>query len=175
MNKIGEVLFSESEILERVNDIAQEINNDYVNKNICFISILKGSFMFASDLMKQIKPDCEMDFLSISEFEGKSSTGQVQIKKDIDISIEGKHVILLENITNTGLTLNYLKKMLLARGPASVKIACFLKRSSIEKENIKIDYQGFQIKDNYLVGYGLDINQKFRNLKEIRHLQKVRK
>ena len=83
MNKIGEVLFSENEILAKINDIAQEINNDYANKRICFISILKGSFMFSSDLMKKIEPECEMDFLSISEFEGKSSTGQVQIKKDI--------------------------------------------------------------------------------------------
>ncbi len=175
MNKIGEVLFSKNEIQNKVKEIAKKIDADYQGKEICFIIVLKGSFIFASDLIKKIKTNCEIDFLAISSFEGTSSAGQVQIKKDLDLSVESKHVIIIENIVDTGLTLNYLKKIILARNPASVKIASLLERKDRRIKDVTIDYCGFQIKDDYLVGYGLDINQKFRNLEEIKTIQKVRK
>ena len=175
MNKLGKILFSKEEIENKVKDIANKIDDDYQGKEISFIVVLKGSFIFASDLIKNIKTNCEIDFLATSSFEGTSSTGQVQIKKDLDISIESKHVIIIENIVNTGLTLNYLKKIILARNPASVKIVSLLERKANRVKGVQIDYSGFQIRDDYLVGYGLDINQKFRNLEEIRNLEKVRK
>ncbi|MBC8514417.1 hypoxanthine phosphoribosyltransferase [bacterium] len=167
----GKTLFSKEEIEEKLNEMAAAIDEDYEGRTISFIPILRGSFVFSADLIRRIHCPCEVDFLAVSSFEGTSSTGQVQLKKDLDGSIESKHVIILEDIVDTGLTLKYLCHMLLARNPASLRVATLLDRTDRRACRVDVDYRGFQIEDEFVVGYGLDLNQKYRNLPEIRALE----
>ncbi len=164
-NPIERVLLSEEQLKKKVKELASKINRDYVGKELLLIGVLKGSVMFAVDLMREITVPVEIDFMAVSSYgAGATTSGVVKILKDLDHSIEGKHILIVEDIIDSGLTLSYLKEMLIARGPASVRICTILNKPSRRKAVIDVDYNGFDIPDEYVVGYGLDFNQKYRNL-----------
>ncbi|MCX7614785.1 MAG: hypoxanthine phosphoribosyltransferase [Clostridiales bacterium] len=164
-NDIKEVLLSEEQIAKVVKKIAEEISRDYKDKNPLIISVLKGSFVFMADLVRQIKIPCAIDFMSISSYgKGTKTSGEVKINKDLDTKIENRHLIVVEDILDSGLTLSYILDMFKARGPASVKLCTLLDKPDRRKIPVKIDYNGFTIPDEFVVGYGLDYDEKYRNL-----------
>ncbi len=163
--KFSEVLISEEAIAARVAELGAEISRDYEGKELFLIGILKGSVLFMADLMRRISLDLSMDFMSVSSYGGATkSSGVVRIMKDLDADIRGKHVIIVEDIIDTGLTLAYIKDYLLKREPASLRICTLLDKPSRRKADIKGDYVGFEVDDRFIVGYGLDIDQMYRNL-----------
>ncbi len=161
----------ESEIKQRVKALAQRISDDYRNRRPLFVGILKGAFVFMADLIREVEIPVEVDFLGVSSY-GKSteSTGVVQITKDLDRDIMGLDVILVEDIVDTGLTLRYLYELLRSRGPRSIKICVLLDKEERRKVEVPIDYVGFKVPDLFLVGYGLDYAEQFRQLKYVRAL-----
>ena len=164
---IQEVLFSEEQLKTRVNEIAQEIERDYAGKEIMLISVLRGSFIFMADLCRAIDLDCTLDFMSVSSYgKGTSSSGQVQITKDLSEDISGRHIIVVEDILDSGNTLSYLLQLLQARSPASVRLCTLLDKPERRRPGItlKPDYVGFTIPNAFVVGYGLDYNEHYRNL-----------
>ena len=169
---LGNVLFSEQEISERVSDLGREITKNYKGSNLPLVSILKGGVIFLSDLIKQIDLPLSIDFMSISSYgiDG-TSTGVVRITKDLDESIEGKDVLIVEDIIDTGLTIAYLLRNLKSRYPKSLEICTLLDRDVRRIADIDIKYIGFKIGEKYIVGYGLDYKQKFRNLQSIYELR----
>lgn len=161
----SEVLISQKEIENRVAELGEQISRDYEGKELLLIGILKGSVIFMADLMKAIRLDLEMDFMSVSSYGGAtSSSGVVRILKDLDEDIRGKNVLIVEDIIDTGLTLAYIKEYLEKRGPESLRIVTLLDKPARRKVNLAVDYVGFEVEDKFIVGYGLDINQKYRNL-----------
>jgi len=169
---LGNVLFSEQEISERVSDLGREITKNYKGRNLLLVSILKGGVIFLSDLIKQIDLPLSIDFMSISSYGiGGTSTGVVRITKDLDESIEGKDVLIVEDIIDTGLTIGYLLRNLKSRYPKSLGICTLLDRDVRRIADIDIKYIGFKIGEKYIVGYGLDYKQKFRNLQSIYELR----
>lgn len=169
---LGNVLFSEQEISERVSELGREITKNYKGRNLLLVSILKGGVIFLSDLIKQIDLPLSIDFMSISSYgiDG-TSTGVVRITKDLDESIEGKDVLIVEDIIDTGLTIGYLLRNLKSRYPKSLEICTLLDRDVRRIADIDIKYIGFKIGEKYIVGYGLDYKQKFRNLQSIYELR----
>jgi len=169
---LGNVLFSEQEISERVSELGREITKNYKGRNLLLVSILKGGVIFLSDLIKQIDLPLSIDFMSISSYgiDG-TSTGVVRITKDLDESIEGKDVLIVEDIIDTGLTIGYLLRNLKSRYPKSLGICTLLDRDVRRIADIDIKYIGFKIGEKYIVGYGLDYKQKFRNLQSIYELR----
>ena len=164
-NNIGKVLYSADDILSRVKEIGQQISKDYAGKEIILVCILKGSYVFTADLAREINVPCSIEFMQVSSYgDGTESSGSLRIIKDINVPIDGKHLIIIEDIIDTGTTMNNLKKMLLTRNPASLKLCAFLDKPSRRKVEIEGDYIGFKVEDNFLVGYGLDHAQKYRNL-----------
>ena len=165
-------LIEEERIKKRVLELALEIEKDYKGKKPLFIGILKGAFIFLADLVRFIDMDLEIDFLAVSSY-GKftESTGEVEILKDIRIPIKDRHVIIVEDIVDTGLTLKYIKDLLLSRGPKSLKICALLDKKERRKVDIDADYVGFTVPDRFLVGYGLDMAEKYRNLPYIKELR----
>jgi len=162
---IVEVLLTEEQIKKRVKELAEEISNDYQDKEPVLVSILKGSFMFLSDLLRNLKIQCTIDFVAISSYNGSTeSTGVVRQLLDLRENPVDKDLLIVEDIVDTGITLNYLKKNLLTRNPRSLKICVLLDKKERRKEHIKIDYTGFVIPDKFVVGYGLDYQEKYRNL-----------
>ncbi len=161
---IKKVLVSEEEIKKRVSEMAQEISNEYRGKDLIVVGILKGAVIFLSELVKQIEFPVFMDFMAVSSY-GKSSisTGEVRIIKDLDFSVEGKDILIVEDIIDTGLTLNYLKDILGKRGAKSVKICTLLDKPDRRTVGVNIDFLGFEIPDEFVVGYGLDFDEKYRN------------
>lgn len=152
-----EVLVSSEQIAERVKELGEEITNDYVGKDIVLICILKGAVLFFADIARAIKLHMQMDFLGISSYgDAQKTSGIIRISKDIDTSITGKHVIIAEDIMDSGLTLNHLIKLLEARDPASIKTCCLLDKPSRRECDITPDYCGFVIPDKFVVGFGLD-------------------
>jgi len=169
---LGNVLFSEQEISERVSELGREITKNYKGRNLLLVSILKGGVIFLSDLIKQIDLPLSIDFMSISSYGiGGTSTGVVRITKDLDESIEGKDVLIVEDIIDTGLTIGYLLRNLKSRYPKSLGICTLLDRDVRRIADIDIKYIGFKIGEKYIVGYGLDYKQKFRNLQSIYELR----
>jgi len=169
---LGNVLFSEQEISERVSELGREITKNYKGRNLLLVSILKGGVIFLSDLIKQIDLPLSIDFMSISSYGiGGTSTGVVRITKDLDESIEGKDVLIVEDIIDTGLTIGYLLRNLKSRYPKSLEICTLLDRDVRRIADIDIKYIGFKIGEKYIVGYGLDYKQKFRNLQSIYELR----
>ncbi len=161
----SEVLISQKEIENRVAELGEQISRDYEGKELLLIGILKGSVIFMADLMKAIRLDLEMDFMSVSSYGGAtSSSGVVRILKDLDEDVRGKNVLIVEDIIDTGLTLAYIKEYLEKRGPESLRIVTLLDKPARRKVNLAVDYVGFEVEDKFIVGYGLDINQKYRNL-----------
>ena len=162
------VLLRSSAIQRRVREMGLQISKDFKGQRVHLIGVLKGASIFLSDLIRQIRVDVSLDFMAVSSYgRGHQSSGQVRLTKDLDTSIEGLNVILVEDILDTGLTLTYLKKMLMARQPKSLKIAALLDKPSRRKQPITADYVGFSIPDEFVVGYGLDYAEKYRNLPDI--------
>ena len=157
-------LITEAAIAARVKDVARDIRRDAGNEPILLLAVLKGAFMFMADLMRHIGGDVQCDFIAVSSYAGTESTGEVQIKKDVDSALEGRHVVIVEDIVDTGLTLHYLQGALRNRHPASLKTACLLSKPSRRKIQVSVDYVCFEIEDKFVVGYGLDFNEQYRNL-----------
>ncbi len=169
---IGKVLISEEEIQEKAAEIGKQISEKYAGQELVLIGILKGAVMWMVDLMKHIdNTNCTIDFMSCSSYGSSTKTsGVVKINKDLDSDIEGKHVIIVEDIIDSGITLNYLKAYLANRGPASVEICALLDKPSGRKIDLKADYYGFEVGDQFIIGYGLDYAQKYRQLPYISFL-----
>ena len=162
---IQEVLFSEEQLDRRVREIAAQIEKDYEGKEIMLISVLRGSFIFMADLSRRIDLPCTLDFMSVSSYgKGTSSSGQVQITKDLSSDISGQHIIVGEDILDSGNTLSYLLKLLEQRNPASIRLCTLLDKPERRVKEVKVDYSGFTIPDAFVVGYGLDYAEQYRNL-----------
>ncbi len=162
---IQQVLVSREETIALVKKLGQEISVDYEGKDLMLVCILKGAVVFLSDLVREIKIPLSLDFMALSSYGASTeSSGAVQILKDLGASVENKHLLVVEDIVDTGLTLKYLLKNLKARKPASIKVCSFLDKPARRKVNIKIDYCGKEIPDKFAVGYGLDYNEQYRHL-----------
>lgn len=161
---IKEVLLSEEVIQKRVNELAKLITEDYKNKNLFLVGVLKGCFLFLSDLVKNIKLDMNIDFMMISSYEGRQSSGVVRILLDLKQSVEGRDVLIVEDIVDTGLTINYLLKNMKARNPSSIEVCTLLNKPSCRKVKVNLKYVGFDIPDKFVIGYGLDYKEYYRNL-----------
>lgn len=156
---------TEAEIRQKISELADQINRDYAQKNLLVVGILRGAFIFMADLVRELKVPVQLDFMSVSSYgAATSSTGVVRIIKDLDESISGRHVLLVEDIIDSGLTLKYLSEHLLRRNPASLRVCALLDKPERRRVDFQADYTGFVIPDYFAVGYGLDYNQKFRNL-----------
>ena len=164
-NDIKEVMISAEELAKRVGELGRQITEDFKDKKFIAVCILKGSTVFYADLARQIDLDFEFDFLSLSSYgNSRSSSGIVRFRKDLDNDIRDKHVLLIEDIMDSGQTLSYLSEILAARKPASISICTLLDKPSRRKVSITPDYRGFEIPDEFVVGYGLDYAEKYRNL-----------
>lgn len=162
---IGEVLFSATEIAERVTELGRQIAADFAGKNPILITVLKGSALFVADLARAIEAPVEIDFLAVSSYgDSTSSSGRVKILKDLDTDIEGRSVILVEDIIDSGLTMAFLVDMLRTRRPAELRTCSLLLRQSADLVGYELDYVGFKIPPAFVIGYGLDVAQKYRNL-----------
>ncbi len=170
---ITQTLISEADIHARIGTLAAEIERDYpAADNVHLVAILKGGFMFMADLVRAMSERVTMDFMAVSSYgKGTTSSGQVRVLKDLDSNVEGRHIILVEDIVDTGLTLHYLQELLRARAPKSLKTACLLSKPSRRKVDVQVDYIGFTIDDHFVVGYGLDYAEKYRNLPYIAVLE----
>ena len=158
------VLIDEKKINDRISEIAKQIENEYKEKEITLICILKGSVFFTVDLARKINGDVRLEFIRVSSYEGKNSTGEIKMKLDLKDSIQGKDVIVVEDIIDTGRTLSYLIPYLKMKKPNSVKLCTLLDKPDRREEEVKVDYVGFKIPDKFVVGYGLDADEKYRNL-----------
>lgn len=164
-NDIQEVLFSEEQLKNRVREIAQQITADYQGKEIMLISVLRGSFVFMADLCRAIDLPCTVDFMAVSSYgKGTKSSGQVQITKDLSEDITDRHIIVVEDILDSGNTLSYLLKILENRHPASIRLCTLLDKPDRRVKPVQVHYSGFTIPDAFVVGYGLDYAEKYRNL-----------
>lgn len=161
---IASILLSEEQIHTRVRELGAEISRDYAGKEPLFVGVLKGCFIFMADLMRYVDIRCSMDFMAVSSYSGTSSTGAVKINKDLSEDIEGRHVIIVEDILDSGVTLSYLKQYLMVRKPASISIATLMDKPARRKADVYADYSCFEIPDAFVVGYGLDYNERYRNL-----------
>ena len=172
-NDIEEILITETKIQERIKQLGEQISKDYKGKNPVMICILKGGIVFLSDLMRNISTKVELDFMSLSSYgDSTKSSGVVRIKKDIDVDIANRDVIIVEDIVDSGLTLKYLDEYFMQHNPKSVKICTLLDKPNAHQIDIKIDYLGFEVGNEFVVGYGLDYAQKYRNLPYIGILKK---
>lgn len=159
-----EVLLTEEKINARIRELGEQISKDYAGKNIHLICILKGGSFFMCELAKRITVPVSIDFMSVSSYgSGTTSGGTIKIKKDLDETLEGKHVLVVEDIVDTGRTLSYLVELLKDRGAADVKLCALLDKPERREVDIRADYIGFQIPDEFVVGYGLDYDQRYRN------------
>ena len=165
---VKEVLISRDEIDKMVTGLADRITKDYQGREVVMVGILKGSFIFMSDLVRKIDLPMVIDFMSVSSYYGGTkSSGVVKIVKDLDNDIEGKHVIIVEDIVDSGLTLAHLKEMLLTRNPASLAVCAAFDKPDRRKVDIAAEYTGSKIPDEFIIGYGLDYDGKFRNLPDV--------
>lgn len=168
----GEVMISKEEIQKRITELGAEISKDYKDQSIMAICVLKGAVLFMSDLIREINVETKIDFMAVSSYGASThSTGVVRILKDLDTNIEGENVLVIEDIIDTGLTLKYLKEYLLARNPKSLKICTLLDKPERRVVEIEAEYIGFSIENKFIVGYGLDYNQLYRNLPYISYLE----
>lgn len=164
-NRIGNVLISEKRIQARVAELGREISKAYPDEAPILVNVLKGGFIFLADLVRQLSIPCEMDFMVVSSYEDKlESSGVVRILSDLGLNLEGRHVLIVEDIVDTGLTLEYLRELLLARNPVSLRIVTLLNKPERRKVEVPLDWVGFDVPDEFVVGYGLDYAQRFRNL-----------
>jgi hypoxanthine phosphoribosyltransferase len=165
--ELRKVLIPQNRLQERVSELGQEISQAFDGKDLAIVAILKGSFVFAADLLRAMTIQCSIDFMGISSYAGQPGSGVVRITKDLDESIAGRNVLLVEDIIDTGLTANYLLHNLKQRKPASVDICALLDKSARRLIDLPIPYRGFEIPDVFVVGYGMDYQQLYRNLPHI--------
>jgi hypoxanthine phosphoribosyltransferase len=164
-NDIKEVLYNEDELKDKVRQMGARISKDYLGKELIIIGVLKGSVIFMSDLLKEITIPCKMDFMAVSSYGNSTETsGVVRILKDLDFEIQGKDILIVEDIIDSGVTLKYLMKYLSGRKPNSLEIVCLLNKPDRRKVDIDVKYLGYDVPDHFLVGYGLDFAEKYRNL-----------
>jgi hypoxanthine phosphoribosyltransferase len=162
-----EILLSEAQIQQRVAELALEIRRDFPD-DLHVIAVLKGAFIFLSDLARHIPGQVSLDFMAVSSYaKGTTSSGEVRLQKDLDTALDGRNVVIVEDIVDTGLTLNYLQDILRSRNPRSLRTACLLSKPSRRKADVKVEYIGFTIEDKFVVGYGLDYAEQYRNLPHI--------
>ena len=162
--KISKTLISKEEIENKISEIASEINDKYKEEELVVIGILKGAFIVVSDLAKKLQLDVTFDFMSIKSYYGSESSGQIKIVKDLEYDIADKNVLIVEDIYDTGLTLSNLKKLLESRNPKSIEIFCMFVKKDVAEDPIEINYSGFEIGPEFVVGYGLDYNGKYREI-----------
>ena len=159
------VLLSEEEIRAKCKEMGARISQEYKGKNLMLVTVLKGAVVFLADLMRAIDVPAEIDFMVVSSYgSGVKSSGVVKIVKDLDVPLAGKDLLIVEDILDSGLTLSYIKELLASRGPASIKIATLLDKPSRRKVDLVADYIGFSVPDEFVIGYGLDYDEKYRNL-----------
>ena len=164
-NDIQEVLYSEEVLKNKINELGTKISKDYEGKNLLVVGILKGSVLFAAELIKNITIPCEIDFMAVSIYGNSTETsGVVRILKDLDQDIEGKDILIVEDIVDTGVTLNYLLKYLKARKANSIEIASLLNKQARRVNDLNVKYIGFEVPDEFIVGFGIDYAEKYRNL-----------
>ena len=165
-NEIREILLTEEQIQTRVKELAAQLSKEYAGKNPIFVGVLKGVVMFYADFIKNFTEHCQMDFMWISSYSGTSSTGTMNVKQDLANDIKGRHVVILEDIFDTGNSLEFTYNHLLAKEPASLKICTLLDKPDRRRPGVTVqaDYTGFVIPNEFVVGYGLDFNEHFRNL-----------
>ena len=163
---IQEVLITEEEIQNRIRELGAILTEEYKDKDPVVVGVLKGVVVFYADMIRQLKVPCQMDFMWISSYAGTNTTGQMQVKRDVSADIKGRHVLILEDIFDTGTSLDFTYKHLMAKEPASLKICTLLDKPSRRKEGITLqaDYVGFTVPNAFVVGYGLDYNEHYRNL-----------
>jgi hypoxanthine phosphoribosyltransferase len=168
-----EVLISRQQIQERTAELARQIRADFGSgAPIHYVAVLKGAFMFLGELIRATEGPVTCDFIAVSSYgSGTKSSGEVRLTKDLDQSLEDRNVVIVEDIVDTGLTLSYLQEILRARGPRAVKTACLLSKPSRRKIDVKVEYIGFTIEDRFVVGYGLDFDEQYRNLPDIAVLE----
>ncbi len=162
--EIKEVLISEEELKEICQNLGKQISKDYEGKNLLLVSVLKGAVVFLADLLREITCDCEIDFMAVSSYSGSKTTGIVKFKKDLDVSPIDRDILIVEDILDSGVTLSYLKGVLEDRQAASIKICTLLDKPANRRADIKADYVGKVVPDEFVVGYGLDYDEKYRNL-----------
>jgi hypoxanthine phosphoribosyltransferase len=174
VDDIKDILYSTEELSKRVAELGAAITNDFYGKELLVVGVLKGANVFMSDLIREINLPMELDFIAASSYgHATESSGVVRIMKDLDHSIEDRHVLIVEDIIDTGLTLHYLMDNFQSRGPASLTVCTLLDKPERRKVEIPVDYKGFDIPDEFIVGYGIDYAEKYRNLPYIATLKKV--
>ncbi len=162
---IERILYSEQQLRERIAELGAQITEDFRGKDPIFVGVLKGCFMFMADLLRSVDIYCTMDFMAVSSYgDGTTTTGAVKINKDLSRDIAGRHVIIVEDILDSGVTLSYLKNYLEVRQPASITLVTLLDKPSRRRADVKADYAGFEVEDAFVVGYGLDYAEEYRNL-----------
>jgi hypoxanthine phosphoribosyltransferase len=172
MSEAGRVLVSSEDIQEKVREMGERITNDYGGEKVLLVGILRGAVVFLSDLMRHLQLPCEIDFIEVSSYgSDTSSSGVVRILKDLEEGITGRHVLIVEDIIDTGLTLSYLRRSLLARKPASLEICTLLSKPSRREIELDVRYVGFEVPDVFVVGYGIDFAGAYRNLPDIHALE----
>ena len=169
---VGEVLIDEPALRQRIEELGEEISADYDGREVLLVGVLKGAVFFMADLMRQLSLPCEIDFMAISSYgEGTDSSGVVRILKDLDSNITDRHVLILEDIIDTGLTLSYLMRNLGAREPASLEVCALLVKHGRRETDVPVKYVGFEIPNRFVVGYGLDFGERYRNLPHVAVLE----
>ena len=163
-NDIESIFFTEDAIAEKVAALGAQISKDFAGMDPIFVGVLKGCFVFMADLMRSVTIPCSVDFMAVSSYRGTTSTGAVEIHKDLSQNIEGRHIIMVEDILDSGMTLSYLQNYLANRYPASITIATLMDKPSRRKAPVYARYSCFEVPDAFVVGYGLDYNEKYRNL-----------
>ena len=172
MPEAGDLLVASWEIDEKVRELGARITEDYRGESLLLVGILRGAVVFLSDLMRHLELPCEIDFIEVSSYgAGTTTSGVVRILKDLREDITGRHVLIIEDIIDTGLTLAYLRRTLLARGPASLEICTLLSKPSRRQVEMEVKYLGFEVPDEFVVGYGIDYAGYYRNLRDIRALK----
>ncbi|MCQ2478461.1 MAG: hypoxanthine phosphoribosyltransferase [Clostridia bacterium] len=164
MDDVSKVLVSEEELKQICKKLGEQISKDYEGKKLLLVSVLKGAVVFMSDLLREITCDCIIDFMAVSSYSGTKTTGVVKFKKDLDINPDGMDIVLVEDILDSGITLKYLKNVLKDRHAASIKVCALLDKPQNRKADITADYVGKVIPDEFVIGYGLDYDEKYRNL-----------
>ena len=165
------ILLSENEIKERVKTLGKKITKDYEGKRPIFIGILNGCYVFMADLLREVELDVEVDFVKIRSYEGDSSSGTIKFRKDISADIDGRDIIIVEDIIDSGFTINFLVNRLRNSGPKTVAVASILFKKEVAKLDFEVDYIGFEIPPEFVVGYGLDYDEKYRHLKDVMVLE----
>src|ERR1700674_4256956 len=169
---VGEILLGEEQLQARIRELGREITDDYAGRELLLVGVLKGAVFFMADLMRSLTVPCEVDFMAISSYGAASdSSGVVRILKDLDIPLEGRHVLVVEDIIDSGLTLSYLMRNLRARQPASLEVCALLTKPARREIDIPVRYVGFEIPNRFVVGYGLDYAERYRNLPYVGVLQ----